>query len=142
VVDPSGVQLSGLPNYKSSFRFLRRILGVFYNLEKSTVQNKMVYDFARQSIRISFNVMLVPKMVGNRQNSLYVDGISIYQMDSKSGTIVEHKVERLLVNNIPVRPPYGMLTELLRPDPALQGQGGLVGAGVPAGGFGLFANCL
>jgi Uncharacterized conserved protein (DUF2358). len=72
----------------------------------------MVYDFARQSIRISWNVVLVPKVVGNRRNALYFDGISIYKMDSKSGKIVEHKVEKLLVNNIPVTPPYGILTTL------------------------------
>jgi hypothetical protein len=33
-------------------------------------------------------------------------------MDSESGKIVEHKVEKLLVNNIPVTPPYGILTTL------------------------------
>jgi hypothetical protein len=72
----------------------------------------MIYDFARQSIRISWNAVLVPKVVGNRRNALYVDGISIYKMDSNSGKIVEHKVERMLINNTPVIPPYGVLTAL------------------------------
>jgi len=33
-------------------------------------------------------------------------------MDSNSGKIVEHKVERMLINNTPVIPPYGVLTAL------------------------------
>jgi len=108
VVDPSGVQLNGLKNYKSSFRFLQSVVGVFYDMGQSGVQYRMVYDFARSSIRMSWNVVLVPKVVGNRRNSLYIDGISIYKMDSTSGKIVEHRVENMLMNNIPVRPPYGM----------------------------------
>lgn len=115
VVDPSGVQLTGRKNYISSFRFLQAIIGLFYNTDRSSVQFRMVYDFARSSIRLSFNVMLVPKVVGNRRNSLYIDGISIYKMDAGSGKIVEHRVENLLMNNIPVRPPYGILSEVLQP---------------------------
>jgi len=129
VVDPSGVQLSGLNHYKSSFRFLKTTIGFIYSLEKSTIQYRMIYDFARQSIRISFNVMLLPKVVGNRNNALYIDGISVYKMESKSGKIIEHRVENLLMNNIPMRPPYGILTELLRPIPSLYD----IPVGVPAG---------
>lgn len=112
VVDPSGVQLTGLKNYQNSFSFLQTIVRFFYNTSASTVQSRMIYDFARQSIRISWNAVLVPKVVGNRRNALYVDGISIYKMDSNSGKIVEHKVERMLINNTPVIPPYGVLTAL------------------------------
>jgi len=112
VVDPSGVQLSGIQNYKNSFSFLQTIVRFFYNKPESYVQSRMIYDFARQSIRISWNAVLVPKVVGNKKNALYVDGISVYKMDSKSGKIVEHKVERMLINNIPVTPPYGILTAL------------------------------
>mmetsp|Transcript_16558 Transcript_16558/g.23527 ORF Transcript_16558/g.23527 Transcript_16558/m.23527 type:complete len:257 (+) Transcript_16558:176-946(+) len=119
VVDPSGVQLSGIGNYKTSFSFLQTLVRFFYNTNESGVQHRMVYDFARQSIRISWNAVLVPKVVGNRRNALYVDGISIYKMDTESGKIVEHKVENMLINNIPVTPPYGVLTalrdELLHP---------------------------
>jgi hypothetical protein len=112
VVDPSGVQLSGLGNYKNSFSFLQTIVRFFYSKPESYVQSRMIYDFARQSIRISWNAVLVPKVVGNRKNALYVDGISIYKMDSKSGKIVEHRVEKMLINNIPVTPPYGVLSAL------------------------------
>lgn len=119
VTDPSGVQLSGLTSYKNSFRFLQGIVGLLYNVDRSSIHFRMVYDFARQSIRISWNAELVPKIVGNRRNSLYIDGISVYNVDADSGKIVEHKVERMLINNTPVRPPYGVLTalreELLNP---------------------------
>jgi len=111
-VDPSGVQLSGLGNYKNSFGFLQTIVRFFYNKPESYVQSRMIYDFARQSIRISWNAVLVPKVVGNKKNALYVDGISIYKMDSKSGKIIEHRVERMMINNTPVTPPYGVLTAL------------------------------
>ena len=112
VVDPSGVQLSGLANYKNSFAFLQTIVKFFYNINESEVQSRMVYDFARQSIRISWNACVIPKVVGNRRNALYVNGISVYKMDSESGKIIEHKVENLLINNIPVQPPYGILSTL------------------------------
>ena len=112
VVDPSGVQLSGLSNYKNSFSFLQTIVRFFYNTRESEVQSRMIYDFTRQSIRISWNACLIPKVVGNRRNALYVDGISVYKMDSQSGKIIEHRVEKMLINNIPVQPPYGVLTAL------------------------------
>lgn len=112
VVDPSGVQLSGLQNYKNSFSFVQTMAKFFYNMEDSSVQYRMMYDFARQSIRISWNAVLVPKVVGNMRNAMYVDGISVYKMDSTSGKIYEHTVEKLLVNNIPLAQPNLMLSVL------------------------------
>jgi len=112
VTDPSGVQVKKLNGYKNSFRFLQTIVGLLYNTDRSTVQNRMVYDFARQSIRVSWNAMLVPKIVGNKRNSLYIDGISIYNIDAESGKIIEHRIENMLINNTPVRPPYGVLSTL------------------------------
>eukprot|EP00566_Odontella_aurita_P037505 CAMPEP_0113560248 /NCGR_PEP_ID=MMETSP0015_2-20120614/19328_1 /TAXON_ID=2838 /ORGANISM="Odontella" /LENGTH=236 /DNA_ID=CAMNT_0000461937 /DNA_START=74 /DNA_END=784 /DNA_ORIENTATION=+ /assembly_acc=CAM_ASM_000160 len=127
VVDPSGVQLSGLKNYKHSFRFLQTVVGFFYAMESSTVGYRMVYDWARSSIKMSWNAVLVPKVVGNRRNAVYIDGISVYKMDSESGKIVEHRVENMIINGTPVQPPYGIFTalgeELLQP----------MGNGVPAG---------
>lgn len=132
IVDPSGVQLSGLSNYKNSFSFLQTIVRFFYNTQASEVQSRMIYDFARQSIRISWNAVVVPKVIGNRRNALYVDGISIYKMDSKSGKIIEHRVEKMLINNIPVQPPYSVLSalrdELLQPQRIPVGVGAGVGA--------------
>ena len=115
VTDPSGVQLSNLKSYKNSFRFFQACVGVFYNTDRSTVQNRMIYDFARQSIRVSWNVELVPKIVGNRRNSLFIDGISVYDMDSESGKIIEHRIEKILINNTPIKPPYGIANALLFP---------------------------
>lgn len=117
VVDPSGVQFSGLSSYKNSFHFFRSVSGVFYNTDKmsSTIRHRMIYDFARSTIRISWNVVLQPKLSIHGANSddlLHVDGISIYKLDRKSGKIVEHRVERVLMNNIPLRPPYGIFSAL------------------------------
>jgi len=105
VVDPSGVQVSGLKNYKKSFSFVQTMAKLFYNMDESSVQYRMMYDFARESIRISWNAVLVPKVVGNMRNAMYVDGISVYKMDAKSGKIYEHTVEKVLVNNIPIMEP-------------------------------------
>ena len=125
VFDPSGVMLSGLGSYRQSFRFVQGIVGMIYDTEKSSVSHRMIYDFARSSIRISWNAVLFPKGWGNRRNALYVSGISIYKLDGPSGKIIEHKVDNLIVNDTPVSPPYGILTslqgELIRP------------AGLPAG---------
>lgn len=135
VVDPSGVQLSGLNSYKQSFRFAQSVVGVFYDREKSMITHRMVYDWARQSIRISWNAMIVPKVVGNRRNALYVDGVSLYKLDSASGKIIEHKIENIIANNKPLSPPYpiqGILTSaLLGP-----GMDRRVPAGVGAGAWG------
>jgi len=136
VIDPSGVQLSGLGNYKNSFTFLQSIIRFFYNMEQSSVQNRIMYDFARQSIRISWNVVLVPKVVGNRRNALYVDGISIYKMDKTTGKIGEHRVENMLINDIPVTPPYGVLTSLQKE--LLYPSGQRVPAGVGIGAMTTF----
>ena len=133
MLDPSGVQLSGLGNYKTSFSFLQTITRIFYSTKDSGIQHRMIYDFARQSIRISWNAILVPKVVGNRRNALYVDGISIYKMDSKSGKIIEHKVENMLINNIPVTPPYGVFSALR--DELLHPSGERVPVGVGIGAF-------
>lgn len=135
VVDPSGVQLSGVKSYKQSFRFTQTIIGLFYDVDKSMINHRMVYDWARQSIRISWNAMIVPKVVGNRRNALYVDGASVYKLDAESGKIVEHKIENVVVNGTPLSPPYPvqeMLTSALLGDRRVP-----VGVGVGAGAWGI-----
>jgi len=122
VVDPSGVQLSGLNSYKNSFTFLQTLVGFLYCPSRSQTQSRMVYDFARQSIRISWNSVLVPKVLGNEKNALYIDGISVYKLGSKSGTILSHTVENLIINSTPVTPPYQfstlLMSEILQPSRA------------------------
>lgn len=108
VKDPSGVQLSGLPNYENAFRFLHTFIGLFFNINRSTLQSRIVYDFARSSIKVSWNAMLMPKIVGNTQNAVYIDGISVYKLDI-TGKIEEHRVERILMNDVPMQPPYSYL---------------------------------
>ena len=110
VVDPSGVTLHGLSNYKASFTFLHTVVNFFYCEEASGLTFRMVYDWARNSVRVSWNAVLVPKAIyGGVRNKLYVDGISLYELNRTSGKISKHSIERLLVNDAHVRAPQGVL---------------------------------
>mmetsp|Transcript_6065 Transcript_6065/g.16973 ORF Transcript_6065/g.16973 Transcript_6065/m.16973 type:complete len:234 (+) Transcript_6065:50-751(+) len=127
VIDPSGVQLTGLDSYKSSVRFLQTFCKFWFQ-ERSGLQYRMVYDFARSSIRISWHAVLVPKVPLGRP--MHIDGISMYKLDSVSGKIVEHKIENLMINDSKVIPPYGIVSLMQQ---ELVGFGGQPGLGVPAG---------
>lgn len=118
------IQLSKLPSYKQAFGITRTMLSLLYDVDRSVVQSRMVYDSPRTQIRVSFNAMLVPKLGLNSLGgkTVHVDGISVYSIDLSStlredeqgnlsrndgaGKIVEHRVERLLVNGLPLQPPY------------------------------------
>lgn len=126
LADPSGVQLSGLKNYKSAFSLLQKLVNFLYSSEKSTIQIRMTYDFAFSSIRISWNLELFPRLIGLRP--LYVDGISMYKLDGPSGKIIEHKIDNLIINQRPITPPYGIFSTLT------QGQYPMQPSGVPVGG--------
>jgi hypothetical protein len=126
-IDPSGVQLTGIESYKSSIKFLQTFVKFWFQ-ERSAIQYRMVYDFARSSIRISWHAVLVPKLPLGRP--LHIDGISMYKLDSGSGKIVEHKIEQLMINNTPVVPPYGIFS-MMQQD--LLGLSGQPGVGIPAG---------
>lgn len=127
VVDPSGVQLTGVDNYKSSIKFMQQFIKFWFQ-ERSGLQFRMVYDFARSSIRVSWHVVLVPKVPLGKP--LHVDGISMYKLDVDTGKIIEHKFENMMINNTPVMPPYGVFS-------LLQHEWGMAsphpGVGVPAG---------
>jgi len=124
VVDPSGVQLTGIDNYKSSIKFLQQFVNFWFQSERNGLQYRLVYDFARSSIRVSWHAVLVPKMPLGKP--LHVDGISMYRLGPESGKIIEHKLENLSINNTPIMPPYGVFS-------LLQQEWGLVGSGIPAG---------
>jgi len=132
LTDPSGVNLRGLGKYKSGFAFFQTFLGFWFSPKSSTIQFRMVYDECRSAIRISWNAVLVPKlqMFPALTRPVHVDGISYYLMDAPSGKIIEHRIEKLIMNNAGVEPPYGILS-LLQQDGLrlVQPQGG-----VPAGG--------
>lgn len=90
---------------------VRNILPLLYDADRSVIQSRIHHDAARSQIRVSFNAMLVPKMpMGGK--TVHVDGVSAYALDATptanggEGKIVEHKLERLLVNGASAQPPY------------------------------------
>jgi len=118
VIDPTGVSLHGLSNYKRAFSFIHAVVYMFYCEEKSLLTFRSTYDWARKCIRISWNVELVPKMImGGTRNTLHVDGISEYYLDRTSGLITEHKVSHLLINDQAVRPENGVFYALAEMSP-------------------------
>lgn len=138
------IQLSKLSSYKKAFGVMRTTIGLLYDADRSVVQSRIVYDSTRTQIRVSFNAMLVPRRgtlaaVGAR--TMHVDGISVYSLDLSStmredeegnlsrndgaGKIIEHRVEKLLVNGAALQPPYFFGLELMTG----QHSGALAGAG-------------
>ena len=109
-IDPSGVQLTGLTNYKNAFRLVHTVVNLFYCPEKSLLTYRMVYDHEHQDLRVSWNVAVIPKAFFGRKK-LHIDGISVYHFD-REGRIVQHKVEQLVMNNSFVRPEKGIMMAL------------------------------
>lgn len=107
MVDPSGYSLHGLKNYKTFFQVLRSFIAFFYCHESSGLTFRLVYDWARNSIRVSWNAVLIPK-IGGIKNKVFVDGISTYAVDRGTGLITKHTVDRLLLNDKPVFAPKGI----------------------------------
>jgi hypothetical protein len=115
VVDPSGVKVHGINSYKNAFRLINGIVKVLYCPTKSLITFRMCYDQARHAIRIHWNARVVPREIfGGARTTLYVDGISCYEMDRKTGKITQHRIEQLLMNNDPVRPKGGVIAALQR----------------------------
>jgi len=133
VVDPSGVQITGIENYKNSIKFMQQFMNFWFQEKRNGLQYRLVYDFARSSIKVSWHVTLIPKVpLGKR--TLHVDGISMYKLDPDSGKIMEHKFETMSINNTPIVPPYGVFS-LVQQEWGLAGGVGTAG-GIPA----LFKN--
>ena len=113
VVDPSGVTVHGLKTYKNSFRLLHALVKFIYCPENSSLTFRMCYDKARHNIRIHWNAEVVPRQIfGGSRTTLYVDGISVYEMDRSTGNITQHRFEQLIMNNNPVRPKEGVIERL------------------------------
>lgn len=132
VVDPSGFTIHGKKNYETSFAVVRSFVSWFYCPESSGLTFRIVYDWARNNIRVSWNAVVIPKAIyGGDRNKLHVDGISVYEMDRSSGLITQHRVEHLLVNGNPVHAPKGVFHALTNN----------VAPGIPvAGGYGNFID--
>jgi hypothetical protein len=113
LIDPSGVQLHGLKNYKTSFQLLHAVVAIFYCPERSGLTFRMCYDKARQNIRIHWNAQVIPKAIfGGYKTTLHVDGISVYEISRNSGNITQHRIERLLINDASVTPEQGIFAAL------------------------------
>ena len=127
------IQLSKLSSYRKACGIIRTMFSLLYDTDRCVIQSRMMYDSTRSQIRVSFNARLVPKSaplgLGLYYNSrsassaaVHVDGISVYSIDLSStytedevgnltkndgaGKIIEHRIEKLLVNGAPLQPPY------------------------------------
>jgi hypothetical protein len=113
VVDPSGVTLHGVRNYKTSFSFMHGLVKFFYCPKDSGLTFRLMYDTLRNSIRVSWNAVLVPRAIyGGEKHLLHVDGISVYDFDRATGQIVKHHIEHLLLNGEPQRPQEGVFSAI------------------------------
>lgn len=110
-VDPSKFTIHGLKNYKTSFVVVRSLVNFFYCPDASGLTFRLVFDWARSSIRVSWNAVLIPKL-GGESAKLHVDGISVYEVDRASGLITQHRIEHLLLNNNPIKAPKGVFYAL------------------------------
>lgn len=115
VIDPSGVHLHGVNNYKSAFRLLHALVGLFYCPERSGLTFRMCFDKARQNIRIHWNAQVIPKAIfGGYKTTLYADGISVYEISRNSGNITQHRIERLVINDNAIAPENGVFAAMRR----------------------------
>lgn len=112
VIDPAGVKLHSLNNYKGFFSLMHTVVNLFYCPQKSGIVFRQSYDWARKNIRVSWNVVLTPRLNIGGNNELHVDGISVYEMDEESGLLTQHRVEHLLINNSPVLEPQGIFVTM------------------------------
>lgn len=119
-VDPGGVKVHGLRQYKGAFGVLHALLQVIYCPARSSISYRMCYDKARQNIRVSWNVEVVPREIfGGLRTVGHVDGISVYELDRRSGNITQHRIEHLLFNDSPVKPIKEGVIEQMRREHAV-----------------------
>lgn len=113
LIDPSGVHLHGVNNYKAAFSLIHALVGLFYCPERSGLTFRMCFDKARQNIRIHWNAQVIPKAIfGGYKTTLHVDGISVYEISRYSGNITQHRIERLVINDNAVAPEKGVFAAL------------------------------
>eukprot|EP00542_Grammatophora_oceanica_P021043 CAMPEP_0194031612 /NCGR_PEP_ID=MMETSP0009_2-20130614/4744_1 /TAXON_ID=210454 /ORGANISM="Grammatophora oceanica, Strain CCMP 410" /LENGTH=429 /DNA_ID=CAMNT_0038671819 /DNA_START=45 /DNA_END=1334 /DNA_ORIENTATION=- len=114
VLDPAGVSFHGLSKYKTAFKLIHTMVNLLYCKEQSLLTYRLVYDWTRSNIRVSWNAEVVPKAIFGGQNArpLHVDGISVYEVVRPSGQIVQHRIEHLVINDQPVAPKQGIFNAL------------------------------
>jgi len=113
LIDPSGVHLHGVNNYKAAFNLMHVLVGLFYCPERSGLTFRMCFDKARQNIRIHWNAQVIPKAIfGGYKTTLHVDGISVYEISRYTGNITQHRIERLVINDNAVAPENGVFAAM------------------------------
>lgn len=113
MIDPSGVTLHGVKNYKAAFSVLHALFGLVYCPELSGLTFRMCFDKARQNIRIHWNAQVIPKAIfGGYKTTLHVDGISVYEISRNTGNITQHRIERLVINDNAIAPEKGVFAAM------------------------------
>jgi len=150
LVDPGGVVVSkGIEGYGMIHKAARGAAGVFFH-RTSYVEHKLIYDWARSTIRASFVITLIPKsadplsssssvLLGSKashaNSHVVVSAISEYTLDADA-LILNHKISNVRINDKPFRVAglSGLFREVFNVSRNLRNgqQGELAGAG---GGF-------
>ena len=99
--------------------------GLFYSTQTSFIEHKLVYDWVRSQIRVSFKITLVKSSsagksshqeamdavlgtkASSRNDHTVVSGISEYFVDSE-GKILKHVISNIIINDKPVTVGLGM----------------------------------
>lgn len=63
---------------------------------------RLTYDWSKQQVRVTWYMVLALK---GRQRPFHVDGISVYHINDQ-GKANRHELETVIVNGVPVEPPF------------------------------------
>lgn len=118
----TGVAFQGIGNYRRVFQTLRFFRQVMMNGASTTF--RLTYDWSKQQVRVTWHMVLSLRA---RQRPVYVDGISVYHINNQ-GNANRHELETVIVNGIPVEPPFAYAWINL---PAWVAQGSMVRKPVP-----------
>lgn len=103
-VEPSGIEMQGLTKYKGILACLHLAAGIFYDPAQSGMTFRVGFDDGWGGIRVSWHATLVPKSIFS-DAPVHFDGISVYEIDTETGLISRHRIERLYMDSVSVRSP-------------------------------------
>jgi Uncharacterized conserved protein (DUF2358) len=144
--------ISGISRYKMVWDMMHGLMKLLYNVDQSYMSSiKLCHDRVRGNvIRVQWHAVLFPRWLHPSSSAIdgntcatashstaatvpppswkchHMDGISVYELDWKTGKIVQHRIEQLVyTNNVQ---PVMVLEEVLMRHPATVIAGG---SGVP-----------